>query len=74
MATMATTNAGRSEFGLQMDSTEPLSHCVAIYTNVRNCLKQEGLKMVAREGYQQHYSFFSIPLNDVYLDPRLELR
>jgi hypothetical protein len=29
--------------------------------------------MVARDGYQQHYSLLSIPMNDVYLDTRLDL-
>jgi hypothetical protein len=30
--------------------------------------------LVARDGYAQHYALFSIPLNDIYLDPRLDLR
>jgi hypothetical protein len=29
---------------------------------------------VARDGYPQHYTLFSIPLADVYLDPKLDLR
>ena len=29
--------------------------------------------VVARDGIQQHYSLLSIPLTDVYLDPRLDL-
>jgi hypothetical protein len=32
------------------------------------------LRVVARAGYQQHYPSLSIPLNNVYLDPRLEVR
>jgi len=32
------------------------------------------LKVVARDGHQQHYSLPIIPLNDVYLDPRGEVR
>jgi hypothetical protein len=32
------------------------------------------LKMVARNGYPQHSTVFSFPLNDVYLDPKLDLR
>ena len=31
-------------------------------------------KMVARDGFAQHYALFSIPLTDIYLDPRLDLR
>ncbi len=30
--------------------------------------------MVARDGYPQHSTLLSIPLTDVYLDPRLDLR
>jgi hypothetical protein len=30
--------------------------------------------MVARDGIDQHYNSFFIPLTDVYLDPALELR
>ena len=30
--------------------------------------------LVARDGYPQHSTLFSIPLTNVYLDPRLELR
>jgi DNA invertase Pin-like site-specific DNA recombinase len=33
-----------------------------------------GMLLVARDGHQQHYSPFSIPLTDLYLDPRLDLR
>jgi hypothetical protein len=28
--------------------------------------------MVARDGYPQHSTLFSIPLTDVYLDPKLD--
>jgi hypothetical protein len=37
-------------------------------------LSYEGISVVARDGYQQHYSLLSLPITDVYLDPRLELR
>jgi hypothetical protein len=42
-----------------MDSTEALSQRVAIYTNVCNCLKQEGLRMVARDGIEPPTPAFS---------------
>jgi hypothetical protein len=32
------------------------------------------LKKVARDGYPQHTTLFSIPITDVYLDPRLDAR
>ena len=32
------------------------------------------VNMVARDGYPQHTTLFSIPLTDVFLDPKLDLR
>ena len=32
------------------------------------------MQLVARDGYPQHSTLFSIPLTDVYLDPKLDLR
>jgi hypothetical protein len=31
------------------------------------------MQLVARDGYPQHSTLFTIPLNDVYLDPKLDL-
>ena len=42
-----------------MDSTESLSHNVAIYTNIDKCLKQEGLSVVARDGIEPPTPAFS---------------
>jgi hypothetical protein len=36
--------------------------------------KVVGAEVVARDGYPQHSTPFSIPLTDVYLDPRLDMR
>jgi len=58
-------HGSRDEFGLQMDSTEPLSHSVAIYKNVCNCLKQQRLEMVARDGIEQHYTHLTIPITGI---------
>jgi hypothetical protein len=33
-----------------------------------------GVSVVARDGYPQHYALLSISLNDILLDPKLELR
>ena len=51
--------ASRKEFGLQMDSTEALSHTVEIYTSLAKCLKQEGLSVVARDGIEPPTPAFS---------------
>lgn len=32
------------------------------------------MPVVARDGYPQHTTLFSIPLTDVFLDPKLDLR
>ena len=63
----------RNEFGLQMDSTEALSHTMGAYKSVNNCLKQEGLEVVARDGIAQHYTALTIPLTGIYLNPALGL-
>jgi hypothetical protein len=34
--------------------------------------EDDAMVLVAREGYQQHHSLLSIPLNDAYLDQRFE--
>ena len=46
-------------FGLQKDSTLAFSHRVAIYKNIDNCLKQEGLEVVARDGIEPPTPAFS---------------
>jgi hypothetical protein len=42
-----------------MDSTEAVSHNVAIHTNISKCLKQEGLEVVARDGIEPPTPAFS---------------
>jgi len=40
-----------------------------------HCLEATGsMEVVARDGHAQYHALFSIPLNDIYLDPRLDLR
>ena len=42
-----------------MDSTEALSRNMSTYTNVRNCLKQGNLGVVARDGIEPPTPAFS---------------
>ena len=42
-----------------MDSTEAVSHNVAIYTSARKCLKQGRLGVVARDGIEPPTPAFS---------------
>ena len=42
-----------------MDSTEAVSHNVAIHTNIGKCLKQEGIEVVARDGIEPPTPAFS---------------
>ena len=42
-----------------MDSTETLSHNVVIYANMRKCLKQKWLSVVARDGIEPPTPAFS---------------
>lgn len=37
-------------------------------------VNQDVMPVMARDGYPQHATLFSIPLTDVYLDPKLDLR
>ncbi len=71
MVPTATPNAVADEFGLQMDSGDALLEVPMACESAHNSMTLGTLEMVARESYQQHYPLLTIPLNDVYLDPRV---
>ena len=51
---------------------EKLAELSVFYAAMPNSLVI--VNMVARDGYPQHTTLFSIPLTDVFLDPKLDLR
>jgi len=69
MTTTAITNAAATS----LDSTEAFFGSPVARANDRKPVKRENLEVVARDGHPQHYSLLSIPLTDVYLDPKLDL-
>ena len=54
----------RDEFGLQMDSTDALSHGLVMHRSVGNCLKRGSLGVVARDGVEPPTPAFSGPPTD----------